>query len=38
VAGSFEHVPVHYLGREALICNKTAAGRPQDLADVAALR
>jgi hypothetical protein len=30
--------PVSYIGREDLIANKVAAGRPQDLADVAYLR
>jgi hypothetical protein len=30
-------VPVWYIGREALIANKKAAARPQDLADVAYL-
>ena len=30
--------PVPLIGREALITNKLAAGRPQDLADVEALR
>ncbi|HSF14345.1 MAG TPA: hypothetical protein VLK65_02190 [Vicinamibacteria bacterium] len=29
---------IHYIGREALIQNKEALGRPQDLADVARLR
>ncbi len=37
VAGQFRSVPVLYLGREAFITNKKAAGRPQDLADVDAL-
>lgn len=36
--GEYEGIPVHYLGREALMRNKAAAGRPQDLADLAALR
>jgi hypothetical protein len=36
--GQYMSIPVHYLGREALIRNKTAAARPQDLADLAALR
>ncbi len=36
--GDFEGIPVHYIGREDLIRNKAAVGRPQDLADVAALR
>jgi hypothetical protein len=36
--GHYEEVPVDYLGREALKRNKAAAGRPQDLADLAALR
>lgn len=36
--GHHGEVPVWYIGRAALIANKTAAGRPKDLADVAALR
>jgi hypothetical protein len=36
--GSLGPVPVSYLGREALLRNKQAAGRAKDLADVAALR
>jgi hypothetical protein len=31
-------VDVFYIGRDALIRNKAASGRPQDLADLAALR
>jgi hypothetical protein len=38
VAGTYDDVPVHYIGREALIRNKTAVGRPKDLADLDALR
>lgn len=38
VAGKYAGVDVFYIGREALIRNKTASGRPQDLADLAALR
>lgn len=30
----FGSVPVFYLGREAFLKNKQAAGRPQDLADI----
>jgi len=30
-------IPVFILGKEALIRNKRAVGRPQDLADLAAL-
>ena len=37
VASTYAGVPVHYIGREQLIANKRAAGRPQDLADVAYL-
>jgi hypothetical protein len=36
--GSYGGVPVFFLGRSALIANKTATGRPKDLADVEALR
>ena len=36
-AGSYGAVPVLYLGREALLLNKRAAGRFKDLADVEAL-
>lgn len=38
VPGRYNGVPVYYLGREELKRNKAAAGRPQDLADLAALR
>jgi hypothetical protein len=38
VAGKYGGVDVSYIGRDALIRNKTAAGRPQDLADLATLR
>lgn len=38
VRSTFDDVPVHYIGRDDLILNKEAAGRPQDLADVAYLR
>lgn len=34
VNGAYGHVPVRFLGRQALITNKKAAGRPKDLADV----
>jgi hypothetical protein len=37
VAGKYGEVPIWYLGREALIKNKKATGRLQDLADVEAL-
>ena len=37
VAGRFGAQAVCYLGREAFIRNKRAAGRPQDLADIDAL-
>ena len=33
-AGVFGAVPVFYLGRDAFLTNKRAAGRPQDLADL----
>jgi len=31
-------VPVFFIGRDALLANKQAAGRAKDLADVEALR
>jgi len=34
VEGSFAGVPFCYLGRDAFLKNKLAAGRPQDLADI----
>lgn len=33
-SGSYGEVPVHYIGREQLITNKRATGRPRDLADL----
>jgi hypothetical protein len=36
--GSYGGVAVFFLGRSALIANKSATGRPKDLADVEALR
>jgi predicted nucleotidyltransferase len=36
--GTYMKVPVQYIGREALMRNKAAVGRPQDLADLDALR
>ena len=38
VTGKYGEVPIWYLGKEALIKNKTATGRLQDLADVEALK
>jgi hypothetical protein len=38
VAGKYGGVDVWYIGREALVRNKTAAARPQDLMDLATLR
>jgi nitrous oxide reductase len=38
VAGNYGGVDVWYIGRDALIRNKAAAARPQDLADIATLR
>jgi hypothetical protein len=37
VEGILGGVPVHYIGREALIENKRATGRTKDLADIEAL-
>jgi hypothetical protein len=36
--GFYAGVPVFFIGREALVANKQAAGRAKDLADVEALR
>ncbi len=38
IAATIANVPVAYLSRNDLIANKTAAGRPQDLADLAYLQ
>ena len=38
VAATYGTAPVRYIGLNALIRNKLAAGRPKDLADVAALQ
>jgi hypothetical protein len=38
VGGTIDSVPVLFIGRDALIRNKEAAARPQDLADAQALR
>jgi len=35
--GVYGGVPVHFIGRDALLANKRAAGRTKDLADVEAL-
>jgi hypothetical protein len=37
-AVQFEGRVVHFIGRDELLRNKTAAGRPKDLADVSRLR
>ena len=37
VAAQLHGIPVHVLGRECLIRNKRATGRPRDLADLEAL-
>jgi len=37
VAAEIDGVPVFLLSKESLIRNKRAAGRPQDLADIAML-
>lgn len=34
VSGAYGDIPVRFLGRDALITNKKASGRPKDLADV----
>ena len=34
----FDGRPIHYIGREALIRNKEATGRPKDLMDIERLR
>ncbi|NLX07767.1 MAG: nucleotidyltransferase family protein [Phycisphaerae bacterium] len=38
VEGSYGDTPVWFISREDLIANKKASGRPQDLADLQALR
>ena len=38
VEGSYGDTPVWFISREDLIANKNASGRPQDLADLQALR
>lgn len=35
---TFDGRPIHYIGREALIRNKEASGRPKDLMDIERLR
>jgi len=35
--GNYGGVPAHFIGREALLANKRAAGRAKDLADIEAL-
>jgi hypothetical protein len=37
VEGHYDDLPVFFLGKSEFIANKQATGRPQDLADVAAL-
>jgi len=37
VEGAYGDVPVRFIGRNALIANKKASGRPKDLADVDSL-
>jgi hypothetical protein len=37
ISGTYMDAKVFYIGREALIANKRACGRPKDLADVEAL-
>ncbi|MGI8908481.1 MAG: nucleotidyltransferase [Candidatus Sumerlaeaceae bacterium] len=38
VQGNWNATPVKYIGREELLANKLASGRPEDLHDVAKLR
>lgn len=38
VEGTFAGVPVHFIGKDDLIRNKSASGRAQDLADLELLR
>jgi hypothetical protein len=38
VSGTYGDIDVWYIGRDALVRNKTAAARPQDLMDLATLR
>jgi hypothetical protein len=35
--GNYGGVPTHFIGREALLANKRAAGRAKDIADIEAL-
>jgi hypothetical protein len=35
---SYDGVPAWFIARDDLVANKTASGRPQDLADLAALK
>ncbi|HEY5258081.1 MAG TPA: DUF6036 family nucleotidyltransferase [Candidatus Baltobacteraceae bacterium] len=37
-ASTYGGVPTHFIGREDLLANKSASGRPQDRLDVEALR
>jgi len=37
ISGELDSIPVFILGKDALIRNKRAAGRPQDLADLGTL-
>jgi len=38
VKGNYGRTTVHYLAKNDLLRNKKAAGRPQDLADIAELK
>lgn len=38
VAGELDGIQTHYIGRDALIRNKEATGRPQDIVDAGKLR
>ena len=37
LSGTYDDIPVHFIGRKEFIANKRATGRSQDLADIEAL-